>query len=90
VRKAVLRDAVRERLPASTFRRAKHGFTVPLGPWLRGPLRDLAALAPASGLVEPAAARALRDAHAAGRRDTSSLLWALAALTLWKDTAWIR
>src|SRR5438046_10699412 len=36
--KAILRDAVRRYLPASTLQKRKHGFSVPLREWLRGTL----------------------------------------------------
>src|SRR5205823_6476726 len=37
--KRLLKDALSDRLPAETLRRGKHGFTVPLAEWFRGPLR---------------------------------------------------
>ena len=51
--KKVLRRVLQRHVPASLTRGAKMGFAVPLGAWLRGPLR-----AWAEDLLDP---RALRD-----------------------------
>jgi asparagine synthase (glutamine-hydrolysing) len=36
----MLREAFASELPASVFSRPKMGFAVPIGEWLRGPLRS--------------------------------------------------
>ena len=38
--KRILREVASELLPAEIVRRRKHGFTVPVAAWLRGPLRE--------------------------------------------------
>ena len=40
--KHLLREALSDLLPARVLERPKKGFDLPLGAWLRGPLRDLA------------------------------------------------
>jgi asparagine synthase (glutamine-hydrolysing) len=70
------------------------GFTVPLSPWFRGPLRELLGdtlLSPSClerGWYEPSAVRAAVEEHLAGRRDRARALWTLLTLELW-HRAWI-
>jgi asparagine synthase (glutamine-hydrolysing) len=86
--KLVLRRALADRLPEAS-RRPKHGFNVPLGPWLRGPLRPLLEerLSPQAvesrGIFRPQAVAHLIRAHHAGRADYSRKLFTLLALELW-------
>jgi asparagine synthase (glutamine-hydrolysing) len=69
--------------------RPKVGFTVPLSPWFRGPLRELLAdtlLSPAClgrGYFEPEVLRGYVDDHLSGRRDRGRELWTLMTLELW-------
>jgi asparagine synthase (glutamine-hydrolysing) len=89
--KAPLRDALSRHLPRRLFEREKTGFAVPLGAWLRGPLRDWAgdllasrALA-ASGFIDRAAVAAAWREHETGRRDRSAALWAVVMLAGWLE-----
>ena len=91
--KAVLKDAIRDTwIPGSVFDRPKRGFTMPIGPWLRGPLRPLAEdvllddSATARGLFEPAGVRALIDDHVNGASDNANAIWSLMQLELWFRT----
>ena len=92
--KVLLKRLARKLLPAEVVDRPKVGFTVPLSPWFRGPLRELLSdtlLAPRCldrGWFEPAALRATVDDHLAGRRDRARELWTLLTLELW-HRAWI-
>ena len=66
----------------------KQGFGVPLGTWLRGPLRHrLAPLtdpgSPLQQYVQPAAVHRVVREHLGGRRDHSAQLWRLLVLHLW-------
>ena len=85
--KRLLRRALAE-LPAVAGRR-KHGFDVPLGAWLRGPLRPLMldALSPDAvrrrGLFRPDAVEALVSAHLGGRGDQTRKIFTLMALETW-------
>jgi asparagine synthase (glutamine-hydrolysing) len=65
------------------------GFGVPVGPWLRGPLRSLledallASDAHIRPLVQPAAIRQLVREHVTGGADHTPFLWCLLMLELW-------
>ncbi len=82
-KKAVLKRAMEPFVPADLLYRPKQGFSVPIGPWFRGPLRDKVrdelsgSLLSQSGFVEPAAVRTLLDQHQGGLRDQSRVLWLL-------------
>jgi asparagine synthase (glutamine-hydrolysing) len=86
--KYVLREAMRDWLPAPILSRRKMGFPVPIGAWFRGPWRHLVddlvlgARAQARGLFDPATTRRLVGEHVAGR-DHAERLWALVNVELW-------
>lgn len=92
--KVLLKRLARKLLPREVVDRPKVGFTVPLSPWFRGPLRPLlegVLLSRASlerGLVDPRAMRAVVADHLQGRRDRSRELWTLLTLELWHQQ-WI-
>ena len=87
--KVLLRRLARRLLPREVVDRPKVGFTVPLSPWFRGPLRELLCdtlLGPAAlarGICEPGVLRATVDDHLSGRRDRARELWTLLTLELW-------
>jgi len=92
--KVLLKRLARKLLPAAVVDRPKVGFTVPLSPWFRGPLRELladtllSARAAARGWYDTAALRRTVDDHLSGRRDRARELWTLLTLELWQRT-WI-
>lgn len=83
--KRVLRHLAARLLPADVASRPKHGFSVPIEDWLRGPLRDLAGdvfAAGGSGLFRAKALARWLDEHCAGR-DRGGALWASLCFELW-------
>ncbi len=70
---------------------AKQGFEIPIGEWLRGPLRDVFHDEVLSrdellGLsIDRAAMTNLLDEHQSGRVDLSRSLWTILSLALWHD-----
>jgi asparagine synthase (glutamine-hydrolysing) len=91
-RKAVLRDALERYVPASEIPAPKRGFAVPLGDWLRGPLRPLVEetlfqkpLYP-EGVFSKQGLRSYWEDHLSGRRDCKWGLWTLLALQWWEDS----
>jgi asparagine synthase (glutamine-hydrolyzing) len=87
--KAILLDAIGDRLPPALRKRKKMGFGVPLSHWFRGPLRDflrdhlMSREFTGRGIVSPPFLRRLIEEHESGRRDNSHHLWALLMLELW-------
>ena len=87
--KRVLRRAVKGVAPERARRRAKHGFTIPVDPWFRGPLAPyvrevlLDERARSRGYFEPVAVARLLDEHVSGRRIWDRALWMLLNFELW-------
>jgi asparagine synthase (glutamine-hydrolysing) len=87
--KYVLREAMRDTLPAPVLERRKMGFPVPVGKWLRGPYRwlidefVLGERAAARDLFEPAVVRRVAAGHESGENH-SERLWALINLEVWQ------
>lgn len=87
--KWILRRLLERYLPAQLVNRPKHGFSVPIATWLRGPLRDWARdlLAPeklqAEGYFDPAAVQRKWAEHEAGGRTASLQLWTLLMFQAW-------
>lgn len=85
--KRALRAALAPLLPAEVFQRPKRGFTVPLGEWFRGPLRELAEDALGSlgrrGFLREAAVRGVLAQHLRGPYDRGAQVYALVALETW-------
>jgi asparagine synthase (glutamine-hydrolysing) len=88
-RKWVLREILSRYVPPSLTERPKAGFGVPLGPWLRGPLRPWAEALLAEralkehGLLETAAVRRLWADHIERRTDRSRELWPVLMFQGW-------
>lgn len=88
--KWVFRKAVEDLLPDSVFRKPKHGFGVPLGPWFRHELRHRCEELTAEGsplfeFVQPEAVRQTVAEHQRGRRDHSQMIWRLLVLRFWLE-----
>ena len=87
--KLVLREAVKDIVPAEIIQRRKAGFGVPLRTWLRRDLREMVddllgeERIKARGYFDPAAIRALVLADREGRADNTYRIWALLTLELW-------
>lgn len=89
--KWALRQILYRHVPKDLIERPKIGFSIPLGDWLRGPLRDWAEamLAPEqlsqSGFLEPAPIRQAWREHLEEKRDRAPELWAILMLQAWRD-----
>jgi asparagine synthase (glutamine-hydrolysing) len=87
--KHLLRRVLARYVPPMLSDRPKTGFAVPLGDWLRGPLRDWAEdfLSPASLAQGPLLAEPVRKvwaAHLRGSNNFQYLLWNILMLQAWQ------
>jgi asparagine synthase (glutamine-hydrolysing) len=91
VGKSILRKLLYRHVPESLFDRPKAGFAVPVGEWLKGPLRDWA-----EALLDPVRLRSEGwfDAdlvqsrwrqHLLGRSDSTAALWSVLMFESWLD-----
>jgi asparagine synthase (glutamine-hydrolysing) len=91
VRKYVLKEALRGRVPDAILDRRKEGFSIPMKTWLKHELKPLMTrlLAPerlrARGLVDPAEASRLIDEHCAGRANHAHVLFSLMVFERWAE-----
>lgn len=97
--KRLLKDIASRYVPSEVLFRKKQGFGVPIGRWLRGPLREscrellLSERFARREIVRPEAVRSLIDAHFEGRADHGQRLFALMQLEAWhrevlEDRSW--
>jgi asparagine synthase (glutamine-hydrolysing) len=90
--KILLRKVAAPLLPPTAATRRKRGFEVPIGAWLRGPLRpallDLLCRErlTGQGLFKPDSVKRLVDRHLTGQADHGRGLWALMVLSRWLET----
>jgi asparagine synthase (glutamine-hydrolysing) len=89
VGKWIVRRVMDKHIPRELTDRPKMGFAIPLGDWLRGPLRNWAEslLSPdeltARGILNSAVVRSLWTEFLAGRRDLTEMIWGLLMLQGW-------
>ena len=89
--KWLLRQVLRRYVPEAMYDRPKQGFNVPIGAWLKGPLREWAGDLLASsrlrqeGLLDVARVEASWADHLSGRRDRATELWAILMFEAWYD-----
>ncbi len=89
VGKWMLREALYKRVPRKLVDRPKMGFAVPIGAWLRGPLRGWAeallepGLLRRQGLFDPEAISRKWHQHATGEGDATDLLWSALMFQSW-------
>jgi asparagine synthase (glutamine-hydrolysing) len=87
--KQILRKALFARAPQALFDRPKAGFAVPVGQWIKGPLRDWAEgllserrLAE-EGWFDAGIVRARWADHLSGRRDSTAAIWSILMFQAW-------
>lgn len=87
--KVVLKELMKEKLPASILRRKKEGFDIPAHDWLRSALRPLlldtltAEAVEQTGVFRWEAIRSLVAGHMERRINVGYHLWGLLTLFLW-------
>ncbi|MFB9270018.1 asparagine synthase (glutamine-hydrolyzing) [Bradyrhizobium erythrophlei] len=90
--KWILRQVLNRYVPSHLIDRPKQGFDVPIGAWLKGPLRAWAGdllsepRLRRQGLLDPRRIQECWQDHQSGRRDHARPLWAVLMLQSWLDT----
>lgn len=91
VGKWALREVLYRHVPSALIERPKAGFAMPLGQWLRGPLRDWAEdLLDArrldrEGFLDSNLVRRTWNDHLSGSRDWSARLWCVLMFEAWLE-----
>jgi len=91
VSKWILRQVLYRHVPPELIERPKMGFGIPLGEWLRGPLRDWAETLLSeqrlreAGLLDHAMVRRYWQDHLDERRNWQYLLWDVLMLEAWRE-----
>jgi asparagine synthase (glutamine-hydrolysing) len=84
-----LRQILYRHVPQELVERPKAGFAIPIGQWLRGPLRDWGEELLSEwrlrkeGYLDTAVVRSLWTQHGSGRRDWAARLWNILMFQAW-------
>lgn len=87
--KWILRQVLARHVPSALFERPKTGFGVPVGQWLRDPLRAWASdlldpkILAKDGLFDPSVVSRAWEAHQAGHGNHEHRLWAILMFQSW-------
>lgn len=89
VGKWILREVLAQSVPRALFERPKQGFGVPIGEWMRGPLRpwveDLLAekSLKEGGIFDARVVRETWDQHLSGRENHDQRIWIVLMMQEW-------
>ncbi len=89
--KKLLRSVLVRHVPPALFERPKKGFGMPIGTWLRGPLRDWAESLlderrlRTEGILRPEPIRTKWEEHLSGERDWQYYLWDVLVFQGWRE-----
>lgn len=87
--KYILKKMMKDRLPRDIIHRTKKGFGMPVGYWLRGPLKTMLEemlsreMVNKCGLFNYDFIAKLKDEHYSGRKDHRKPLWNLLVFAVW-------
>jgi asparagine synthase (glutamine-hydrolysing) len=89
--KWILRQVLNQYVPKQLIERPKAGFGIPLGDWLRGPLREWVEVLldegrlKREGFFNAQYIRAKWQAHLEGSRNNQSFLWSVLMFQTWLE-----
>jgi asparagine synthase (glutamine-hydrolysing) len=89
--KWIVRQLLYRHVPRELIDRPKAGFAIPVGQWLRGPLRDWAESLLSEkrlmkeGYLDPTPIREIWQQHLSGRYDWTSRLWIVLMFQAWLE-----
>lgn len=90
--KHILRELLYGEAPKALFERPKAGFGIPVGHWIKGPLRDWAetlldrSRMAEDGYFDPDIVHRRWQDHLTGRRDSTPALWAVLMFQAWLES----
>jgi asparagine synthase (glutamine-hydrolysing) len=90
--KSVLRNILYKYVPKELIERPKAGFGIPLGAWLRGPLRPWVeelinySRLEQEGYLEPQLVNKIWNEHMSGKRDWSFRIWSVVIFQQWLES----
>lgn len=90
--KSILRNILYKHVPKNLIERPKAGFGIPLGSWLRGPLRPWveelinADRLEREGYLEPVLVTKTWNEHLSGKRDWSFRIWSVVIFQQWLES----
>ena len=90
--KYILRKMLFREAPRELFERPKTGFGIPVGEWIKGPLRDWAESLLDSrrlrseGWFDAALVERRWREHLAGQRDSTGALWSILMFQAWRES----
>jgi len=89
-KKYILKEALKDILPAQVLKRKKRGFDVPVGRWLKSELREVCQdIFSSKGLIaeifQKDKLEKMFEDHVNGRRDWGRFFWMILMLQLWSE-----
>ena len=91
LKKAILKKAMRPRIPDVAIDRPKKGFGIPVAAWLKGPLNPMVddllseSRLRDAGYLNPLVVRRLIDEHRSNQANHRKVLWTLLSFELWRE-----